>query len=232
MSHRWLWSVGVLLAMSLSRPVLATEPACKVIDPELQGSYQGACVGGLAQGEGVAEGTARYVGGFASGKKDGRGVKTWPNGDRYEGAFRNDMRHGIGTYIWGEGSSWKGERYQGSYVEDKREGFGVYQWPNGDRYVGQWRDDAMLGPLTPMQTQQVRHDSALAESMAESGTQVCRIAGPGKTAEFTARGKVQKLSGRRLTVRLTDSLGKIGARREPADGEVVEEAVQDWRPCY
>ena len=27
---------------------------------------------------------------------------SWPDGRSYEGEFVNDMKHGIGIYIWGE----------------------------------------------------------------------------------------------------------------------------------
>jgi hypothetical protein len=223
---RTLLCAAVLLAAAPA----GAEPRCQVLDPELQGHYEGACVGGLAQGEAIAEGTARYVGGFSAGRKSGRGTKVWPNGDRYEGGFQDDTRHGVGTYLWGEGSPWKGERYQGSYVNDRRDGYGVYEWPNGDRYAGQWREDQMFGPLTPMQVQQARHEKALVSALEKPGTKVCRIAGPGKTAEFTASGETVAVDGKRLTIRLTDPLSRIGAvrRQDP----VIEESTADWRPCY
>ena len=55
---------------------------CRVLDPELQGSYTGGCANGLAEGEGMASGSAQYSGGFQQGKKHGKGAKTWANGDR------------------------------------------------------------------------------------------------------------------------------------------------------
>src|SRR5438067_1757230 len=106
----------------LAQPALAQQ--CRVLDPELQGSYSGPCANGLAEGKGVARGTATYEGEFKAGRKEGRGVKTWPNGDRYEGDFVGDRKEGQGRYSWGRGP-WAGESYEGSYVADKREGFGV-----------------------------------------------------------------------------------------------------------
>lgn len=80
---------------------------CKVLDPELQGTYAGGCVNGLADGSGEATGTARYQGAFKAGKKHGKGVKTWPDtGDRYEGDFVEDRKQGAGTYVWGSRSAW------------------------------------------------------------------------------------------------------------------------------
>ena len=51
----------VLLAL----PALAQE--CRVLDPELQGSYTGPCVNGLAEGRGAASGLATYEGEFRAG---------------------------------------------------------------------------------------------------------------------------------------------------------------------
>src|SRR5438094_227495 len=87
---------------------------CRVLDPELQTSYSGPCVNGLAEGQGVARGSATYEGEFKVGRKHGRGVKSWANGDRYEGGFADDHKHGQGTYTWGRGP-WAGERYEGNY---------------------------------------------------------------------------------------------------------------------
>jgi hypothetical protein len=109
--------------------------ACKVLDPELQGSYAGPCVNGLADGEGTATGLATYRGHFKAGRKDGQGVKTWPNGDRYEGAFADGMKQGHGVYTWGRGP-WQGERYDGEFEHDRRNGPGTYHYANGDVYTG------------------------------------------------------------------------------------------------
>src|SRR6185436_11644783 len=98
--------IGALL-LALVSPVLAQN--CKVLDPELQESYAGPCVDGLAEG---------------------KGIKSWPNGDRYEGEFAADHKDGFGTYQWGEGP-WKGERYEGSFAQDRRQGYGMYWWPGG-----------------------------------------------------------------------------------------------------
>src|ERR671936_2685573 len=95
---------------------------CRVLDPELQASYSGPCVNGLAEGRGFAHGTATYEGDFRAGRKHGRGVKTWPNGDRYEGDFVEDRKEGTGMYVWGRRSPWAGQRYTGGFLNDRRHG--------------------------------------------------------------------------------------------------------------
>ena len=64
---------------------------CVVLDPELQGKYAGGCVNSLAEGRGEASGSASYKGGFRAGRKHGKGVKTWRSGDRYAGAWEDDV---------------------------------------------------------------------------------------------------------------------------------------------
>src|SRR3989442_13667168 len=93
------WSVPVLLLFASC----AMAQECGVIDPELRGSYAGPCVNGLAEGQGTASGTAEYRGGVKAGRKNGKGAKTWPNGDRYEGEFVEDRKEGVGAYTGGRG---------------------------------------------------------------------------------------------------------------------------------
>ncbi len=42
---------------------------------------------------------------------------TYLSGNRYEGNYKNDKKHGNGIYEWADG-----RKYIGEYVEDKREG--------------------------------------------------------------------------------------------------------------
>jgi hypothetical protein len=65
--------VAVVLAF-ITLPAWAQ--TCRVLDPQLQGSYSGPCVNGLAEGKGVATGISSYEGDFKAGRKHGRGVKT------------------------------------------------------------------------------------------------------------------------------------------------------------
>src|SRR3954454_16241702 len=91
---------------------VAQAQSCRVLDPELQVEYIGPCANGLAEGTGLARGRAEYRGDFRAGMKQGRGVKIWPNGDRYEGDFVEDRKEGVGAYSFGRGPS-AGESYEG-----------------------------------------------------------------------------------------------------------------------
>jgi hypothetical protein len=69
---------------------------CMVVDPDLQGTYTGQCVRGLADGQGKAVGRDTYVGEFKAGMKHGQGVYSWSDGARFEGEYRNNNKL-IGT---------------------------------------------------------------------------------------------------------------------------------------
>ena len=67
-------------------------------------------------------------------------VVTFPNGDRYEGEFKDGLFHGQGTYIYANGT-----RYDGDFEYDMKQGRGVMRFANGDRYTGEFRNDMMHG---------------------------------------------------------------------------------------
>jgi len=39
-----------------------------------------------------------YRGEFREGKKHGKGILVWPNGNQYDGMFEDDLQHGIGVF--------------------------------------------------------------------------------------------------------------------------------------
>ena len=68
----------------------------------------------------------------AAGKPHGRGVKTFANGNCYEGDFRDGLRHGKGTW-----STTDGGRYEGDWVGSKQHGVGTLTSAGGGNvYVG------------------------------------------------------------------------------------------------
>ena len=85
---------------------------------------------------------SNYTGDWVEGRQTGHGVFTWSNGDRYEGQFKDNQKHGTGTqYYASEGN------YIGDWVEDKKAGKGVFIWTTGDRYEGQYKNDAIYRGL-------------------------------------------------------------------------------------
>ena len=82
----------------------------------------------------------RYEGEFRNGLMHGWGVYVSKLGDRYEGRFENDIRHGQGTL-----STTSGERFTGTYVNGIRHGRGSLTRSDGTRYAGDFRNDLING---------------------------------------------------------------------------------------
>jgi hypothetical protein len=78
---------------------LFSQESCKVLKPEIAGTYDGKCKNGLAHGKGIAFGTDRYEGQFSKGLPNGSGKYTWQNGSVYIGEWSDGERNGIGRYI-------------------------------------------------------------------------------------------------------------------------------------
>lgn len=223
-------AAGVLLALCAS---LALAGDCKVLDPELQGAYSGRCVDGLAQGLGVASGIASYRGEFKAGKKHGRGVKRWANGDRYEGEFVEERIEGFGTYVFGRGR-WAGETYTGAYRAGRRHGHGVYRWASGDVYAGPWRDDVPVGPPTPMMVAREKHRQETLAAVASAGQKVCREVPIGIAGRDWVRGTVIEVSEERQVAVRIDEIGAANplASLGLKPGVFVWGEAEEWTPCY
>lgn len=82
---------------------------------------------------------AVYEGEFKNGKREGWG-RFYIKGERYEGEWHDDRKHGYGVYTWDDG-----DRYEGQWVAGRQEGHGSYIWGNGSSYVGQWKEDRRCG---------------------------------------------------------------------------------------
>ena len=216
----------ILFTLTLTVPLGAFAAECKVVDPELQGFYQGGCRNGLAHGQGYARGTAEYEGGFRKGLKHGKGVKTWSWGDRYEGQFVADRKHGKGMYVWGPGSPWAGERYIGDYVSDRRHGWGTYYWRSGDRFEGEWKEDGRYG-YTAMELRRQAAEKARSAALTP-GTQVCSWANIGIAYEVRQVGLIESIHEHTVRVRL---LRLEGTADSSAAGALLSTAAADWTPC-
>jgi hypothetical protein len=222
-----------LVAAALFPPVASAQTACRVLDPELAGIYQGGCREGLAEGYGEARGGAGYKGGFHAGRKQGKGVKTWPSGDRYEGEFVADRKEGYGEYVWSPRGPSAGERYRGGFLNDRRHGDGVYLWPSGDRYEGEWADDAIIGLPTRAMIARARAKTETLAAVAKPGVQVCRALPVGIAVRDWIRGEVTSVDGERIEVRIDDAGRQPHAidGRPLAKGMHIRSAAAEWTPC-
>ena len=46
-----------------------------------------------------------------------KGTKIFPNGDKYEGEWKNNKMHGAGVFTWSNGKVKKGTWNEGEYVK-------------------------------------------------------------------------------------------------------------------
>ena len=69
------------------------------------------------------------------------GTYTWENGDEYDGDWKNNKMHGLGTYYYKK----SGSKYDGDWKNNKMHGFGTFYWNDGDKYVGEWVNGKRAG---------------------------------------------------------------------------------------
>lgn len=100
------------------------------------------CISGNCEN---GQGTMNYTSGTYSGTwkdnlRHGTGSYKWTNGDVYKGTWENDKRHGQGQYTWSDGS-----KYKGNYSHGIRSGYGIYCYTNGSMYEGTWQNNLKHG---------------------------------------------------------------------------------------
>jgi hypothetical protein len=83
------------------------------------------------------------------------------NGDQYIGEFKDDKRHGQGTYTWAEGS-----QYIGEWKDNKKHGQGTYTWIFGGKQTGIWENDEYIGTVFELEEKR-KADAIKAEQERE-----------------------------------------------------------------
>jgi hypothetical protein len=63
---------------------------------------------------------------------------TWPDGDRYEGHWTNDLMDGVGRYVHADGSV-----YEGLFKAGKKHGRGRQSQKKGS-VEGEWKDGELI----------------------------------------------------------------------------------------
>lgn len=72
--------------------------------------------------------------------RNGKGIYAFPNGDKYDGHFKDNQPHG-----WGIATSTDGLLHEGDFVESARTGRGRVKYPDGGNFEGTFKDDRMHG---------------------------------------------------------------------------------------
>jgi hypothetical protein len=96
--------------------VYAQQTDCRVLKPEISGTYTGDCKKGLAHGKGIAQGIDRYEGQFNKGLPDGTGTYKWANGVYYTGEWNDGLMEGNGKMVYADSTVtgiWKQDKYIG-----------------------------------------------------------------------------------------------------------------------
>ncbi|XP_072331014.1 ankyrin repeat and MYND domain-containing protein 1 isoform X2 [Scyliorhinus torazame] len=83
----------------------------------------------------------KYEGGFRGNLKHGQGVFQWANGEYYTGQFYKDHRHGNGTYVWPDGN-----KFTGMFYLDRKDGYGTLEMKDGCIFQGLYKADERFGP--------------------------------------------------------------------------------------
>lgn len=125
-------------------------------DSPLFDDLVGTCKSGDCQngyGEAVSK-AGRYVGNFEAGKFNGKGKYEFRKSDAiYIGHFRNNLRHGEGTYIWSNKSF-----YDGEWSKNQREGVGIMKYADGSKYIGNWKNNRRHGRGTMYYANEDRYE--------------------------------------------------------------------------
>ncbi len=115
----------LISTFTMSSLLLFSQEKCKVLNPNISGTYEGKCKNGFANGKGIAVGVDRYEGQFSKGLADGTGIYTWKTGETYSGEWMAGQRHGVGTYtmhVSGRDSVqsglWLTDKYMGPKPKD------------------------------------------------------------------------------------------------------------------
>jgi hypothetical protein len=137
--------------------------------PEESVRWTGPCVGGKAQGRGIAEWSSRgqffsrSEGEYRAGLREGRVISTTADGTRNESEFRDGKTNGRCIITASDGSRFDGQcaddvyngtgrahyaggdRYYGDFRDGQKDGHGVYVWKDGSVYDGSFAADKRSG---------------------------------------------------------------------------------------
>jgi hypothetical protein len=132
-----LWLKAFPLSLLASAAVAQSSlPQCPA---ETDQSFWDNCQGSFTQ----SSDNSKYVGEFHTGRPNGQGTLTWPDGTKYMGEFLDGNIWGQGTLTWTNG-----DKYIGEFHGGKMDGMGTFVWADGQKYIGKFSAGAMSGQGT------------------------------------------------------------------------------------
>ena len=78
-------------------------------------------------------------GNFINGKMNGKGMKIFDNGDKYEGNFEDDKINGFGIYYFNNGNQW-----EGNFINGNKNGIGKFTDSNGNVKEVEYKNDVLV----------------------------------------------------------------------------------------
>lgn len=90
----------------------------------------------------------RYKGEFIQGRREGLGLLTYANGTTYDGEWTNNLFHGHGTFTsfdFSSGTPHRGQRYEGEYEFGRKHGKGLQHLIDGSVYDGAFANNLFEG---------------------------------------------------------------------------------------
>jgi hypothetical protein len=123
-----------------------------------------------------------YVGGMRGVQLHGKGQYT-SKVFKYQGEFRDGLKHGTGKYEWENG-----DRYEGTFADDRPNGNGKYQFANGDTYEGEVKAGVVAGRGTYVTKAGDRIEGSFVGGLA-NGTGIYRFASGDRYEGDLANGK-------------------------------------------
>ncbi|MDQ7246973.1 hypothetical protein [Dongia sedimenti] len=145
------WQAWEAEQLKVAKWMDTERPNCQVWDPYPQrnetATWSGDCRSGKAEGEGTlawhytdpAGNPLTYTnsGGVLAGKLEGQGTAVLPNGNRYEGMYRDGQKDGHGVFTWSD------SRYDGAWKDDLPDGLGTYTEADGEQHTGEWKQGCL-----------------------------------------------------------------------------------------
>jgi hypothetical protein len=125
-----------------------------------------------------------YVGAMRGVQLHGKGQYT-SKAFKYDGEFRDGLKHGTGKYEWENG-----DRYEGTFEEDRPSGSGKYQFANGDAYEGEVKAGVVTGRGTYVTRSGDRIEGSFVGGLA-NGTGIYRFASGDRYEGEMAGGRIQ-----------------------------------------
>jgi len=83
---------------------------------------------------GVGQVQPKYEGEITYGEPNGKGIETFPNGEKYVGEFKDGKFHGQGTFNHPD------FKFEGEYKDGLPNGQGTYSYPDGRKKLGEFRE--------------------------------------------------------------------------------------------